>query len=139
MCGRYSTYLPAEALRRIFRTVNSLPDFEPSWNVTRSQMAPVVRRRPETDERRLDLLEWGLLRWWQRSSGSRRPIIVRAETMLTPGKLRGTFLRRRCSVVGRLQRLEATDRADQLLQLGSVQRLGDHAALAVCSFWLACA
>lgn len=98
MCGRYATYLPAEALRRTFRTVNSLPDFVPSRNVTRSQIAPVVRRHSETGERHLDLLEWGLLRWWQRSLGSRRPINVHAKTMLMPSKLRSTFLRRRCIV-----------------------------------------
>ena len=33
MCGRYASYLPPEALRRIFRSVNPLPNFEQSWNV----------------------------------------------------------------------------------------------------------
>jgi hypothetical protein len=26
MCGRYASFLPAEAMRRIFRTVNPLPN-----------------------------------------------------------------------------------------------------------------
>jgi len=61
MCGRYASYLPAEAMRRTFRTVNRLPNLEPSWNVAPTQMAPEVRRHPETGERHLDLLQWGAL------------------------------------------------------------------------------
>jgi hypothetical protein len=30
MCGRYASFLPAEAMRRTFRTVNPLPNLEPS-------------------------------------------------------------------------------------------------------------
>jgi hypothetical protein len=33
MCGRYASFLPAEALRRRFRAVNPLLNLEPSWNV----------------------------------------------------------------------------------------------------------
>ncbi len=71
MCGRYASFLPAEALSRMFRTVNPLLNLEPSWNVAPTQSAPVVRRHPETDERHLDLLKWGLLRWLQKDT--RRP------------------------------------------------------------------
>jgi len=60
-CGRYASFLPAEALRRTFRTVNPLLNLEPSRNVAPTQMAPVVRRHPETGERHVDLLQWGLL------------------------------------------------------------------------------
>jgi putative SOS response-associated peptidase YedK len=48
-------------MRRTFRTVNPLLNLEPSWNVAPTQLAPVVRRHPETGERHLDLLQWGLL------------------------------------------------------------------------------
>ena len=40
MCGRYASFLPAEALARIFGTVNPLPNLEPTWN-----MAPTRTRR----------------------------------------------------------------------------------------------
>jgi hypothetical protein len=33
MCGRYVSFLPAEAIARIFGTVNPLPNLAPSWNV----------------------------------------------------------------------------------------------------------
>ena len=42
MCGRYASFLPAEALARIFGTRNPLP------NVAPTQDAAVVRRHPET-------------------------------------------------------------------------------------------
>jgi putative SOS response-associated peptidase YedK len=47
MSGRYASFLPAEAVRRTFRTVNPLPNLEPSWNVAPTQTAPIVRRHPE--------------------------------------------------------------------------------------------
>jgi len=71
MCGRYASYLPAEAMRRTFRTVNQLLGLESSWNVAPTQIAPVVRRHPETGERHLDLLQWGLLPYFTKDSGAR--------------------------------------------------------------------
>jgi hypothetical protein len=32
MCGRYASFLPAEAMARIFATVNPLQNLAPSWN-----------------------------------------------------------------------------------------------------------
>lgn len=65
-----------------------LLNLEPSWNVAPTQFAPVVRRHPETGERHLDLLEWGLLRWWQKGRArSSRPINVRAEALARHGVL----------------------------------------------------
>ena len=48
MCGRYASFLPAEAMTRIFGTVNPLPNLAPSWNVAPTQDAAVVRRHPDT-------------------------------------------------------------------------------------------
>jgi putative SOS response-associated peptidase YedK len=56
MCGRYASFLPPEAIARLFRTTGALPNVAPSWNVAPSQQAMVVRRHPETGERHLDLL-----------------------------------------------------------------------------------
>jgi hypothetical protein len=46
MGGRYASFLPAEAMTRIFGTVNLLPNLAPSWNVVPTQDAAVVCRRP---------------------------------------------------------------------------------------------
>jgi putative SOS response-associated peptidase YedK len=45
MCGRYASFLPAEAIARIFGTVNPLPNLALSWNVAPTQEAAVVRLR----------------------------------------------------------------------------------------------
>jgi hypothetical protein len=43
MCGRYASFLPAEAIARIFATVNPLPNLAPSWNVASIQGAAGAR------------------------------------------------------------------------------------------------
>ena len=92
MCGRYASFLPAEALRRTFRTVNPLLNLEPSWNVAPTQPAPVVRRHPETGERHLDLLQWGLLPYFTKDPvHARRPINAQAETVATSSMFRRAF------------------------------------------------
>jgi putative SOS response-associated peptidase YedK len=99
MCGRYAAFLPAEAIARLFHTVNPLPNIAASWNVAPTQDAPVVRRHPETGERHLDLLKWGLLPSWTKDAAkAKRPINARAETVATSGLFRGAFQARRCIV-----------------------------------------
>src|SRR5689334_493855 len=99
MCGRFASFLPAEAVARLFRTVNPLPNLAPSWNLAPSQDAPVVRRHPKTGERHLDLLRWGLIPYFtQDPKGGRKPINARAETVATSGMFRAAFERRRCLV-----------------------------------------
>jgi len=48
MCGRYASFLPAEALAAIFGVAALLPNFPPSWNVAPTQQRPVIRRHPDT-------------------------------------------------------------------------------------------
>jgi SOS response associated peptidase (SRAP) len=64
MCGRYASFLPAEAIARIFGKVSPLPNLAPSWNVAPTQGAAVVRRHPDTGGRHLDMLKRGLLPHW---------------------------------------------------------------------------
>jgi len=42
MCGRYAHFLPAEAIAKIFGTVNTLPNITPIWNMapTRNTARP---------------------------------------------------------------------------------------------------
>src|ERR1035437_312296 len=99
MCGRYASFLPAEAIVRLFRTVNPLPNVAASWNVAPSQNAMVVRRHPETGERHLDLLTWGLVPHWTMDiHQARRPINARAETVATSPMFRAALVSRRCLV-----------------------------------------
>jgi len=99
MCGRYASFLPAEAIARIFGTVNPLPNLAPSWNVAPTQDAAVVRRNCETGQRHLDLLKWGLLPYWTKEpTEMKRPINARSETAAKSRMFGDALARRRCLV-----------------------------------------
>jgi putative SOS response-associated peptidase YedK len=99
MCGRYASFLPAEALRALFHTVNPTPNWEPTWNMAPTRNAPVVRLHPETRARHLDLLRWGLVPHWAKDAKSvRQPINARAATVATAPMFRDALGRRRCLV-----------------------------------------
>ena len=61
MCRGQASFVPAEALSRIFGTCDPLPNVEATWNRAPTQPATVVRCHPETGERHHRLLTWGLL------------------------------------------------------------------------------
>lgn len=59
----------------------------------------MVRRHPETGERRLDLLTWGLVPHWTKDlEAARKPINARAETVATSDMFRAALAERRCLV-----------------------------------------
>jgi putative SOS response-associated peptidase YedK len=59
----------------------------------------VVRRHPNTGERHLDLLQWGLLpSFTKEPMKAKRPINARSETVATSGMFRSAFAKRRCIV-----------------------------------------
>ena len=99
MCGRFASTTPPASVARLFKTAGAVPNAAPSWNVAPSQPAMVVRRHPETGERRLDLLTWGLVPHWTKDlAKARKPINARAETVATSPMFREAFHRRRCIV-----------------------------------------
>ncbi len=100
MCGRYASQLPPDALRAAFRTSNPLVNHPPSWNVAPTDPALVVRRHPETGERHLDVLRWGLVPHFHKGElkAARRPINARSETAGGPGMFRAALAARRCLV-----------------------------------------
>ena len=97
MCGRFATDLPIDVLRRFYDAAGPVPNDQPNYNVAPTQSVPVVRRHPETGERRLDLLRWGLIPHWSKDKG-RQPINARAETVASSGMFRGALASRRCVV-----------------------------------------
>jgi putative SOS response-associated peptidase YedK len=99
MCGRFAAQLPPEFIRRLFATTGDLPNLAPNWNVAPTDPAMVVRRHPETGERRLDVLRWGLVPHFTRDlKACKRPINARAETAATSPMFRGALKSRRCIV-----------------------------------------
>ncbi len=99
MCGRYASVISAEQIRELFRTTNPTVNHPPSWNVAPSQAAMVVRRHPESGERRLDLLRWGLVPHFTNDlKAARKPINARSETAASSGMFRDSLASRRCLV-----------------------------------------
>jgi putative SOS response-associated peptidase YedK len=99
MCGRFASTLPLEQIARMFGIRGALPNLAPNWNVAPTQRAAVVRRHPETGERSLDLLTWGLVPHFTKDlKACKRPINARAETVATSGMFRGALASRRCLV-----------------------------------------
>jgi putative SOS response-associated peptidase YedK len=99
MCGRYASFLPAEAIARIFGTVNPLPNLAPTWNMAPTMDAPVVRLHPKNDGRHLDVLKWGLVPYFTKDlKKARKPINARSESIARSGMFKDAFARRRCLV-----------------------------------------
>lgn len=99
MCGRYAAFLPAEAIVALFQIHGPIPNWAPTWNMAPTRDAPVVRLHPETRERRLDLLRWGLVPHWAKDPKSIRMVInARSDTVATAPMFRDAWRRRRCIV-----------------------------------------
>jgi putative SOS response-associated peptidase YedK len=101
MCGRYASFLPAEALARVFGTTGPLPNLEPTWNMAPTKDAPIVRFDPDTSERRLEVAKWGLVPFFTKDlAKARKPINARCETVARSPLFKEAFARRRCLVPG---------------------------------------
>jgi putative SOS response-associated peptidase YedK len=99
MCGRYLNKLPAAEIARIFGTRNALPNYPERFNIAPTDPVLTVRFNPETRERSLDALRWGLVPHWATDLklGSRM-INARAETAATLPAFRDAFAARRCLI-----------------------------------------
>jgi len=99
MCACFASALPLEQLARLFGAAGELPNIAPNWNTAPTQASAVVRRHPDTGDRRLDLLRWGLVPHFTKDlKAATRPINARAETVATSGMFRGALASRRCIV-----------------------------------------
>jgi putative SOS response-associated peptidase YedK len=71
----------------------------PRYNGAASQDMLVIRQNPETGERSLDPLKWGLIPYWCKDpKGGRKPINAKAETVATLPTFRDAYRKRRCIV-----------------------------------------
>jgi putative SOS response-associated peptidase YedK len=97
MCGRVIQTSTPEAIRRLFDAIAPVPNAPPRYNGAPSQELMVLRRNPETGERTLQLLRWGLIPSWTKDAkGGRKPINARAETVATSSMFKGAYAKRRC-------------------------------------------
>jgi putative SOS response-associated peptidase YedK len=99
MCGRFVQKTPLGEIRVLFETANPVPNAPPHYNAAPTQDLAVVRYNPQTRERALDLLRWGLVPLWAKDlSFGPKCINARRETVATNNIFRDAFERRRCLV-----------------------------------------
>jgi len=99
MCGRYAVTTAPEAIRRLFGIAGPPPNFAARYNAAPGLELPVVRRHPQTGERVLGLLLWGLIPYWAKDRKiAWRCINARGESVKTTPAFRDAYAARRCLV-----------------------------------------
>lgn len=99
MCGRFFLQRDPAGLARYFETVNPTPNHPASWNVAPTQASLVVRRHPESGQRHLDALRWGLVpRWAKDTKDAAKLMNARADGLAEKPSFRDAFAKRRCLV-----------------------------------------
>ena len=93
MCGRYTLTADAASIQLAFN-LDSIPDWQPRYNIAPSQLAPVITGK---NARRLSFLKWGLVPSWAKDAAiGSKMINARAETAAEKPSFRAAFKRRRC-------------------------------------------
>ena len=64
MCGRYRRTTSEEELARLYH-IPKQTDLPISYNIAPSQKVLTIRFNPETQQRSLDALQWGLIPYWR--------------------------------------------------------------------------
>jgi putative SOS response-associated peptidase YedK len=99
MCGRFFLQRDPAGLARHFATTNPTPNHPASWNVAPTQTSLVVRRHPESGQRHLDALRWGLVpRWAKDTKDAAKLMNARADGLAEKPSFRDAFAKRRCLV-----------------------------------------
>lgn len=100
MCGRYYRRSDKQKIAEAFRTgVPTTFEILPSYNVAPQTFQPVVVLNPDTLERELYQMRWGLVPFWARESKiGYSTINAKAETLATSPAFREPFRSRRCLI-----------------------------------------
>jgi putative SOS response-associated peptidase YedK len=100
MCGRYRRTTSEEELARIYHIpIPKETDLPISYNIAPSQKVLTIRFNPESRERSLEALQWGLIPYWAKDPKvSYRTINARAETIDKAPSFRQAFIKRRCLI-----------------------------------------
>jgi putative SOS response-associated peptidase YedK len=103
MCGRYGRRADKQRIAEWMQAHDTgvFDDsyFAPSYNVAPQSLQPVVRLSPETGERELTVMRWGLVPFWAKDAKMAfNTINAKAETIATSPTYREAMKRRRCLV-----------------------------------------
>ncbi len=98
MCGRFVLVAPGRLVTEHFQ-VGDQPDLEPRYNIAPSQGIAAVRFDPESGDRRLAVLKWGLIPSWAKDKKiGYKMINARGETVADKPAFRAAFRHRRCLI-----------------------------------------
>jgi len=101
MCGRFSLAVPVADLCSLFGIDLQalLPPLTPRYNIAPTQTVPVVRASPETGQRELAFMRWGLIPSWSKDPKIGAKLTnARAETITEKPSFRSAYKKRRCLV-----------------------------------------
>jgi putative SOS response-associated peptidase YedK len=103
MCGRYGRRADKQRIAEWMQAHDTgvFDDryFAPSYNVAPQSWQPVVRLNPDTGERELTVMRWGLVPFWSKDGKAGYSTInAKAETITTSPAYREAIKRRRCLV-----------------------------------------
>ncbi len=98
MCGRYTLRTTVETLAEEFGITGPLPEISTRFNVAPTQEVAAVLE--EDEQRKLELLRWGLIPSWADDPAiGNRMINARSETAAEKPSFRSAFKRRRCLIL----------------------------------------
>ena len=106
MCGRYGRRGDKQRIAEWMQThdTNVFDEFDdsylaPSYNVALQSFQPVVRLSPETGNRELAVMRWGLVPFWSKDGkASFSTISAKSEAVATSPAFREAWKQRRCLV-----------------------------------------
>src|SRR5712675_883166 len=100
MCGRYRRTTQEEELARLYHIpIPKQTDLPISYNIAPSQQVLTIRFNPETRQRSLNALQWGLIPSWAIDPKiAYTTVNARVETIDTAPSYREAFKKRRCLI-----------------------------------------
>ena len=97
MCGRFALFAKGQFGYESLQLPEP-PPFE-RYNIAPSQDILAMRTAPETGRPEWVMLRWGLVPFWSKEAGGKRPLInARAEGIEAKPSFRGPVRHRRCIV-----------------------------------------
>ena len=98
MCGRYTLQASPEEIAEQF-AVEEPSLFKARYNIAPTQIVPAVRIHPDTTQRELVQIRWGLIPSWAKDPRIGNQMInAKAETVATKPSFRSAFRKRRCLI-----------------------------------------
>jgi putative SOS response-associated peptidase YedK len=100
MCGRYRRTTAEEELARRYNIpIPKQTDLPISYNIAPGQKVLAIRFNPDTRQRSLDDLQWGLIPYWAKDPKiAYKTINARVETVDLAPSYRQAFKKRRCLI-----------------------------------------